>query len=139
MKNYERPIVMINEDLAEGVYAASGCWTSWGDYHQTRSTGMEQFCFQVNGLHIDERHNGPFIIEVTFDQDVSIHKWENYTYLGAKDSLGKVHSFYIDQFTNQGYCNSGEGFGAGGLYVNCPDETVKTLNITNVKISDNGL
>lgn len=28
MKNYERPIVMINEDLAEGVYAASGdCWT----------------------------------------------------------------------------------------------------------------
>ncbi len=28
MKNYEKPIVMINEDMAEGVYAASGdCWT----------------------------------------------------------------------------------------------------------------
>ena len=29
MKNYERPIVVINDELAEGVYAASGssdCW-----------------------------------------------------------------------------------------------------------------
>lgn len=28
MKKYEKPVVMINEELAEGVYAASGdCWT----------------------------------------------------------------------------------------------------------------
>jgi len=28
MKNYEKPVVMVNEGLAEGVYAASGdCWT----------------------------------------------------------------------------------------------------------------
>lgn len=36
MKNYEKPIVLVNEDLAEGIYAASGaidydndpeCWT----------------------------------------------------------------------------------------------------------------
>lgn len=28
MKNYEKPVVMVNEGLAEGVYAASGdCWS----------------------------------------------------------------------------------------------------------------
>lgn len=29
MKNYEKPVVLANEDVAEGVYAASGgnCWT----------------------------------------------------------------------------------------------------------------
>ena len=28
MKNYERPVVLLNEELAEGVYAGSGdCYT----------------------------------------------------------------------------------------------------------------
>ncbi len=30
MKNYEKPMVMVNESVAEGVYAASGdCWTTY--------------------------------------------------------------------------------------------------------------
>ena len=47
MKKYERPVVMVNEELAEGVYAASGCWTSGAENHQTRATGRDNFCFQV--------------------------------------------------------------------------------------------
>lgn len=30
MKNYEKPVVMVNEGLAEGVYAASGCFHFYG-------------------------------------------------------------------------------------------------------------
>lgn len=30
MKNYEKPVVMVNEGLAEGVYAASGCFHYYG-------------------------------------------------------------------------------------------------------------
>lgn len=50
MKNYERPIVMINEDLAEGVYAASGagqgsneCWTIYVKRDQEDAGGYSTY------------------------------------------------------------------------------------------------
>lgn len=43
MKNYEKPMVLVNEELAEGVYAASGCFTGGGKVAQ-----------QLNGYYIYE-------------------------------------------------------------------------------------
>lgn len=79
MKKYEKPVVMINEELAEGVYAASGmtgptgtqdCWSfdiypvqDWNGSHRVfeiklrHHTGLE---------HISDASN----VSVTFDTDL---------------------------------------------------------------------
>lgn len=80
MKKYEKPVVMINEELAEGVYAASGmmtgptgtqdCWSfdvypvqDWNGSHRVfeiklrHHTGLE---------HISDASN----VSVTFDRDL---------------------------------------------------------------------
>ena len=68
MKNYEKPMVMVNEGLAEGVYAASGdCWS------------LEAYVADTNGvIQIDahhenlEPHNSAITITITFNQDVEV-------------------------------------------------------------------
>lgn len=75
MKNYERPIVMINEDLAEGVYAASGdgCWTF--TYTLTpnndvfsEGTGCE---IQVDGFHNNpQQHRAYFVLNIVLNQQI---------------------------------------------------------------------
>ena len=37
-KNYTKPIVTIDSGMAEGVYAASGCYTASAYIHQTPET-----------------------------------------------------------------------------------------------------
>ena len=41
MKDYVKPVVLVNEELAEGVYAASGsdCYTVTTNIHQRPETG----------------------------------------------------------------------------------------------------
>ena len=75
MKNYERPIVTINEGLAEGVYAASGmsnvdCWIpSWKDTQAWNGWAHEfeiKVVHQMNYEHISEC----CITEITFSSDI---------------------------------------------------------------------
>lgn len=62
--NYSRPSVMVNETLAEGVYAASGsvpegpagnatCYETTAYIHQTPELGRETYVLQVNSKHVD--------------------------------------------------------------------------------------
>ncbi len=76
MKNYERPIVMINEDLAEGVYAASGdCYTVTA--HITQGPGLaavlEYYVIQLDGVHDakDGHHSSTRVIRVVFNKNVT--------------------------------------------------------------------
>ena len=53
MKNYEKPIVLMNDEVSEGVYAASGasagddCYTAWAEILQTPETGRENYCIKL--------------------------------------------------------------------------------------------
>ncbi len=47
MKNYEKPVLMKEEDLAEGVYAASGDVTSGGDCWTVEPVSVQDW----NGSH----------------------------------------------------------------------------------------
>lgn len=75
MKKYEKPIVMINEDLAEGVYAASGdgCWTfsytlTPNNDVYSEGTGCE---IQVDGVHNNPgNHRAYFVIKVVLNQTI---------------------------------------------------------------------
>ena len=48
MKTYSKPVVTIDIGLAEGVYAASGCYTASAYIHQTPQTGRGDYRIQVN-------------------------------------------------------------------------------------------
>lgn len=73
MKKYERPVVVVNEELAEGVYAASGCWTF--SYELTANndvydegTGCE---IKVKGYHNNpQKHLAYFVLTIVLNQTI---------------------------------------------------------------------
>lgn len=75
---YEKPIVLVNEELAEGVYAASGaaagedCYSVSARIHQTPETGRGDYRIQVDGVHAagDGHHSGEQILVLSFNQAV---------------------------------------------------------------------
>ncbi len=77
MKNYEKPVVMINEDLAEGVYAASGtgvdCWIIDKDGETTNfveSDTSREFQFDAHHYSIQVNHVPNAVWVVTFNQPI---------------------------------------------------------------------
>ena len=63
MMNYEKPIVLANEDVAEGVYAASGagvgsdCYTVSAYITQTPEIGNETYCIHMDAVHAADQHS----------------------------------------------------------------------------------
>ena len=59
MKTYEKPVVLANEELAEGVYAASGavsggtCWTIVEDKDAAQEWNGSHHVFQMKITHSD--------------------------------------------------------------------------------------
>lgn len=83
MKKYERPVVMINEELAEGVYAASGasvvsaegCWVL--DY--VSPVHQENTIYTNNGVQVQisithtnpENHLSSAKVTINFNQTIT--------------------------------------------------------------------
>lgn len=113
---YEKPIVFVNEELAEGVYAASGtagggggddCYTVTAYIHQTPETGREDYRIQVDAVHAagDGHHSGQQTLILYFNQAV--------TYVSSNGSLSggdNTSSISIDySYHNNGNDNIGLG------------------------------
>lgn len=79
MKKYDKPVILVNESLAEGVYAASGeqldqnCYTVKAYIHQTPETGREDYRIQVDATHAagDGHHSGEQHLFLSFNQPVT--------------------------------------------------------------------
>ena len=49
---YRNPIILTNDSLFEGVYAASGCYTTINyDIKQAPEIGQEYYCIQLDFKH----------------------------------------------------------------------------------------
>ena len=60
MKTYEKPIIIENKDLAEGVFASgSGCYTTSYNVHQKPEIGRGDYRIQVDAKH-DADHNSNY-------------------------------------------------------------------------------
>ena len=82
-RNYEKPIVLANHSLAEGVFLASGmgggndCYNASAYMHQFPETGRGDYRFQVNAVHnADHNSNRNQCLHITFNQPV-IYKSSN--------------------------------------------------------------
>ncbi len=77
MKKYEKPVVLVNEDLAEGVYAASGseCYKVVITGHQYPEGERLNHIFQFDGEHMADQMDGhggsAQVLVVTFDKPVN--------------------------------------------------------------------
>lgn len=130
MKNYEKPIVMINEDMAEGVYAASGdCYTFTADIMQgpDRPAYYDNYVIQINGTHnaTDGHHSGVRTVKIVFNQDVTYlsSNAESCTGSGSK-TLYLTYTQYNGSYHN----NEGGNIGLGNLNV----DSAHGLAITGV-------
>jgi len=86
MYNYSKPIVIENEELAEGVYAASGsdCYTVRFNVHQHPEIGRGDYRIQVDGAHnaTDGHHSGEQVLTINFNMPV-VYKSSNGMLVGG--------------------------------------------------------
>lgn len=73
MKQYSKPVVSIDNGLAEGVYAASGagCYEAGAYIHQTPQTGRGDYRIQVNGRHNADHTKESQVLTISFNQNVT--------------------------------------------------------------------
>jgi len=100
MKNYEKPVVMVNEGLAEGVYAASGCWSTTRSDVENKGNGW--FYAYITVSHADVAHGNYAEMTVEFSEPVSV-RFANYSQLTTGTS--NVHTFSRNEPINAGQCN----------------------------------
>ena len=71
MKTYSKPIVTVDNGLAEGVYAASGCYEASAYIHQKPDTGRGDYRIQVNGKHNADHTKEAQFLTISFNQNVT--------------------------------------------------------------------
>lgn len=136
-KLYSKPVVLLNEDLAEGVYAASGgvassdCWTADAYIHQTPETGRNDYRIQVNAYHTNpENHRSGAIVTIVFNQSVTVTNAG-----GGSQVYGNSTGSTISVKFDIGTYNSNESKGWGDLTVTSGDG----LEIVDVGIQCTGI
>lgn len=73
MKQYSKPVVSVDNGMAEGVYAASGagCYSASAKIHQTPETGRGDYRIQVNGQHKADHTKESQVLTISFNQNVT--------------------------------------------------------------------
>lgn len=137
MNNYEKPIVVETEELAEGIYAASGgtggggaCYTVTAYIHQTPENGRENYCIQANATHAaaNGHHSTAQVLTLYFNQAVT-YDWCS----SANASLGGGDGTAALSINYNYHNNANEYIGLGDIYVKSADG----LAVTGAKLECN--
>lgn len=129
MSNYSKPMISIDNGMAEGVYAASGdastgCYTAKAYIHQTPQTGRGDYRIQVDGVHSADHSNEAQILTISFNQNVTYQSSQGTLISGDGTNTLKISYNY--------HQNPNDNIGLGDLVV-----TADTgLAITGVSITD---
>lgn len=124
MKNYSKPTIMINDELSEGVYAASGCYTVNTIVRQDQQEGRTDYRIQVNGRHEADHSNHKQTLTISFNIPVE-YKSSNGTLVGLSTGTTLVIDYDYTQ-------NPTDNIGLGDLIVSAD----QGLEITSVKLTD---
>ena len=125
MRKYVKPIAVVNSNLAEGVYAASGCYTATAHIHQTPDGGGSGvYRIQVDGKHDADHTKDAQTLTITFNHDVT-YKSSNGTLASAETGTTLVINYTYHQ-------NPTDNIGLGDVVVT----SEPGLAITGVSITD---
>ena len=129
-KTYERPIVLANETLAEGVYAASGagCYTTEAHITQTPEEGRNNYCIQVNAPHnaTDGHHCKQQVLTLSFNKPVG--------YVSSNGDLIDGNGTNTLTIRYSYHNNAVDNIGFGDVYVTAE----AGLAVTGAKMDDTG-
>lgn len=128
MANYSKPMVTVDQGLAEGVYAASGatagCYEASAYIHQTPQTGRGDYRIQVNGKHNADHTKEAQVLTISFNQNV--------TYVSGGAGLIGGNGTTTLQVKLSYHQNPTDNIGFGDLVVKADTG----LAITGVSITD---
>ena len=126
MREYKKPVVTVDNELAEGVYAASGagCYTATAQIHQTPQTGRGDYRIQVNGKHSADHTKEAQVLTISFNQNVMYVSGGSELISGNGTTTLKVQLSY--------HQNTNDNIGFGDLVVTAD----QGLAITGVSITD---
>ena len=126
MREYAKPVVTVDNGLAEGVYAASGagCYVATAYIHQTPETGRGDYRIQVNGKHDSDHTKEKQVLTISFNQNVTYVTGGAGLISGNGTPTLKVRLGY--------HQNPNDNIGFGDLYVT----SEAGLAITGVSITD---
>ena len=125
MEKYSKPMVIVDQGLAEGVYAASGagCYKASADIHQKPDIGRGDYRIQVNGQHNADHTKEAQTLTISFNQPVT-YSSSNGTLAGATGTTLTINYTY--------HQNPNDNIGLGDLVVTSD----AGLAITGVSITD---
>lgn len=126
MKKYEKPVIKINEELSEGIYAASGtgCYTVNAYITQIPQIGRGDYRIQLNAIHNADHTNNSQTLTISFNQSVSyVSSNGELIYGNNTDTLMIEFSYWQNGLDN---------IGLGELVV----VSEENLNIKNVRLTD---
>lgn len=141
MKNYESPVVLGNEELAEGVFAAASgplvdgaaadgdCYTADAYIHQTPEVGRPNFTIRVNAHHDADHNSNKQELHISFNQAV---QYQSCNMQGATLKSGDGTTSLVIELTY--WNNHTDNIGGGDLVVTSNDG----LAITSVAMYDVG-
>lgn len=133
-KTYERPIVLVNQSLAEGVFLASGgntCYTATATITQKPETGRQSYTIQLNGVHETnpDHCNDWQLATITFNQEVTYVSCNGQGATCVGSTTGTVLQIQFNY-----HQNAHTNIGLGDLVVTSADG----LAVTGITISDEG-
>lgn len=133
MSNYSKPIISIDDGMAEGVYTASGsngCYTYNAYIHQTPQTGRGDYRIQVNAHHNATHTNTKQTLTISFNQTVTYVSCnaQNASVIGSKTGSTLTISLGYTQ-------NQTDNIGFGDLVVTSDPGLV----ITAVSVTDDAV
>lgn len=141
MKKYEKPIVLATEELAEGIYAASGvdantCWTIIDVRSTQEDNGQGEHVFEVEIEHTTavQHISMECTTVLTFNNNVTGASTEgNCTASYSGNTVTIVRSLLADAY------NSGDRV-TYKVWVKAADEaTTRALAVTGKRITDTGI
>lgn len=122
MKKYEKPVIVINDDVSEGIYAASGaCYSTVAKITQRIEVGRGTYVIQIDAVHNskDNHCSNAQEIRITFNNEIEYISSD--ADIAFKDTARSIVLKY-------GYFNNPhDNIGLGNLYVT----SNKGLEITN--------
>ncbi len=126
MSKYVKPVISLDEGMAEGVYAASGagCYEASAYIHQTPETGRGDYRIQVNGKHNADHTKEAQVLTISFNQNVTYVSGGAGVISGNGTTTLKIKLSY--------HQNPTDNIGLGDLYVTSD----AGLSITGVSITD---
>ena len=125
------PMIQAVDDLAEGVYMASGvstqsggCYTASAYIHQTPETGRGDYRIQVNGKHAADHTVDEQDLHITFNQPV--------TYSSSQGTLTSAGTGTTLDIHYRYHNNPTDNIGLGDLIVvSDPGLEVVSVSITD--------